>query len=346
LYAVQGHLQKAYQQYQQAEKFIQKTEGQHQGAMSIVDMGYSEILYEWNDLEAASTHIQKGLEFIPLWSKADDTALAYIVYSQIQQAQGNMSSAEKHIQQGSQTIRSSGVFSEARGAVTAAEVGLQLKQRDILAVHRWSNALEDRLTSGHPFRFENELVLMVLARVYIFQGEFDKGLKLLSQLETSAQEGGREGRLIKILILQALILHTKGDADEAFSSIEKALALAEPEGYVRTFIDEGPPMQRLLTQWASRGEFSHLKVFASQLAAQFDGQAKTTDQGMLIEPLTPREIEVLTLVALGKTNKAISVELVVSPGTVKAHTSSIYRKLDVSNRTEAVARARELDILS
>ena len=149
------------------------------------------------------------------------------------------------------------------------------------------------------------------------------------------------------------MMHKRGEKNLAFSIMEKALGLAEPGGYVRAFIDEGQPMQQLLSQWFSHNEKSPLNAYAGQLVAQFidhslstpDKQGQT-DFAKLIEPLSPREIEVLSLIALGKTNKEISVELVVSPGTVKAHTSSIYRKLDVANRTEAVARARELDILS
>jgi LuxR family maltose regulon positive regulatory protein len=135
--------------------------------------------------------------------------------------------------------------------------------------------------------------------------------------------------------------------------LERALALAGPEGYARVFIDEGRPMQKLLTDWLSAVDAGPLIAYARHLTAQFVSpaaattrQEKLTPNDLLIEPLSRREMEVLTLIALGKTNKEISAELVVSPGTIKAHTSSIYRKLDVANRTEAVARARDLKILS
>ena len=135
--------------------------------------------------------------------------------------------------------------------------------------------------------------------------------------------------------------------------MERSLALAEPEGYLRTFLDEGHPAGVLLTHWLAQAKNGQLADYARHLVVHFGGeplaipgQEKTSSSGGLVEPLSPREIEVLELIALGKTNKEISAELVVSPGTVKAHTSNIYRKLDVANRTEAVARARELDILS
>ncbi|MFC1879859.1 LuxR C-terminal-related transcriptional regulator, partial [Chloroflexota bacterium] len=322
LSAIQGQLQKSYDLYREAEIFIQQSEGEHRGAMSIVDMGYAEILYEWNNLEAASTHIQQGLEFIPLWSKADDIALAHITYSQIQQAQGNTLAAEKNIEKGSQVIRSSGMFSEARDAVTAAEIDMWLIQENCLAINRWVRSIENRLTSDQPYRFENELILMSLARAYLAQENFDEVMALLTQLESSAQTGGREGRLIKIFILQALVMYRKGEKDPAFSIVERALGLAEPGCYVRSFINEGQPMLQLLSRWLSRTEKHPLKAYANQLVAQFndkslsalDGQGKTDFEDELIEPLSPREIEVLSLIALGKTNKEISAELVVSPG--------------------------------
>jgi LuxR family maltose regulon positive regulatory protein len=352
LYALQGRLQKSVDLYREAESFIHKSEEQLPGAMSIVQVGLAETLYEMNDLEAARAHIQQGMESLPLWSKADDTALAHVIYAKIEQVQGNMPAAVANIEKASQTVHSSGVFSEARDAVTAAEIALQFENADTLTLHRRAAGIETRLTSERPFRFENELLLITLARLYMAQAAWDKAVTLLAQLEESAHAGGRDGRQIKILLLQALALHNRGEQDRAFAVLGRALALAEPEGYVRTFLDEGPPLQRLLTQWVSQAQASPVRAYARHLLSQFDADAQPdregqpTGKGSLIEPLTPREIEVLIHIAAGKTNKEISAELVVSPGTVKAHTSSIYRKLDVSNRTEAVVRARQLKILS
>ena len=354
LYAIQGWLYKSYELYREAENFIKKSNGQHRCAMSIVDVGFAEIMYEWNNLEAAQYHIHQGLEFIPLWSKADDIAMAQVVNSKIQRAQGNLLAAEKNIEKGSQVTHSSGVFSESRDAVIVAEVELNIKQENHLAISRWGHFIEERLSSDNPFRFENELIFTALARIRLAEGKLDSAMEILSQLHSNAELEGRGGRLIKIMILQAFALQNMGKSGQAFSIVERALSLAEPEGFVRIFIEEGEPMKRMLDQWLDQAVSSHLKIFATHLAAQFDSQSKeeldrhlkTTLDGILIEPLSQREIEVLCLIAFGKTNKEISVDLVVSPGTIKAHTSSIYRKLDVANRTEAVARARDLGILS
>ena len=354
LYAVQGQLHKAYKLYQEAESFIQDTEEQHRGAMSIVDVGFAELLYEWNDIETAFDHIQHGLEYLPLWSKADDIALANILFAQILKAQGNLATAENSIEKGSQVIHASGVFSESRDAVLIAEIRFQLERDNSLSVRHLVSALENRLQSKNPFRFENELPLITLARVYLIQNKIDDAKKLLNDLESAAQSAGRTGRLIQIMVLQALAFQQSSETTQALRKLTDCLTLAEPEGFVRTFIDEGPTMQSLLAKWLSNAKTTSLQEYANHLLSQFQTEPdiksaekeKTSQTGVLVESLSTREIEVLGLIALGKTNKEIAGQLIISPGTVKAHTSSIYRKLDVTNRTEAVARARDLDLLS
>jgi LuxR family maltose regulon positive regulatory protein len=183
----------------------------------------------------------------------------------------------------------------------------------------------------------------------------------LSHLEETARSAGRMGRVIEILLLEALAMREIGDSEHALLALTECLTLAEPEGYVRVFLDEGQPMQMLLAQWLAHASPGPLRDYAIRLLSQFHAephvvtaaQEKVSPTGdpsassgqALVEPLSQRELEVLHLIALGRTNREIAQQLIVSPGTVKAHTSSIYRKLDVANRTEAVARARQLGIL-
>jgi LuxR family maltose regulon positive regulatory protein len=176
----------------------------------------------------------------------------------------------------------------------------------------------------------------------------------LSGLEEYAQAGGRIGRLIEITILKALALQAAGDSTQAELTLTKSLTLAKPNGYRRIFLDEGGPMQLLLAQWLAYSSPGSLRNYAIQLLSQFDSEIhmilgpheNAPTSGALIDPLSSRELEVLRLIALGKTNPEIAQQLIVARGTVKAHTASIYRKLNVGNRTEAVARARQLGILS
>jgi LuxR family maltose regulon positive regulatory protein len=265
------------------------------------------------------------------------------------------------MEKAAQLIQICGVFSEARNTVEAAQVKLWLVQGNWPAVERWTAALEKRFGSHHPFRFEDELAHITQARAFIAQNKLDEAIRLLSGLEEAARSGGRQGRLIEIILLKALALQAVGDITEAGIALTKSLALAEPGGYVRIFLDEGQPIQMLLAQWLSHEQVhraehvgtSPVRGYAAHLLSQFDAerhrtmaaQEKVHLAGDLVEPISERELEVLHLIALGRTNQEIAGLLIISTGTVKAHTASIYRKLDVANRTEAVARARQLGIL-
>jgi LuxR family maltose regulon positive regulatory protein len=158
------------------------------------------------------------------------------------------------------------------------------------------------------------------------------------------------GSVIEILVLLATTLRAQGRIDEAMTVLQRALALAEPEGYVRVFVDAGEPMAELLRS-ALRQRM--MPEYVSSLLGSFgsgagrDGATTVTGSRVkpMSEPVTGRELEILGLLAAGASNKQIAEELVLVTGTVKAHLLNIYRKLDVHNRTQAVARARELNLI-
>ena len=222
-----------------------------------------------------------------------------------------------------------------------------------MAVNHWVATIEQRFGSHDPFRYEDELTHITQARVLVAQNKLHEATRLLSCLEESAQSGGRMGRLIEIMILKTLALRRMGDNAQADNALTYSLTLAEPEGHVRIFLDESQPMQMLLAQWLAHASTGTLRDFAIHLLSQFDAELpmvaraleKVSSTSDLVEPLSQRELEVLELMAQGRTNQEIAQQLIVSRGTVKAHTASIYRKLDVANRTEAAARARQLRIL-
>jgi LuxR family maltose regulon positive regulatory protein len=348
LYAIQGRLHKSFELYQEARKFALDAGGRNLGAMSLVDMGIANVLYELNDLETALAHIKNTLEFIPLWGNADDIALAYTTLAQIQQAQGNKASAMEAIEKGIDVIQTNGVFSEARDAVRTTQVKLWLAQGDLLSAERWVASQEERLISDRGFRFENELTRMTLSRVYIAQKKPDETIRLLARLEESAESGRRKGSLIEILILKALTLKVLGETAQALAVLEKSLPQAEPEGYVRIFIHEGLPMETLLAQWSAHAGDGPLRDYANYLLSQFDAephqitatQERISPIGDLVEPLTLREVEVLQLICAGDSNQIIADKLVISIKTVKKHTGNIYGKLGVTSRAQAMVKAR------
>jgi LuxR family maltose regulon positive regulatory protein len=183
-----------------------------------------------------------------------------------------------------------------------------------------------------------------MLRLLLAQGEYDPALSLSERLLRPAKTAGRTGRAIEALVLQALAWQGKKDNAQAITVLAEALALAQPEGYVRIFLDEGEPMARLLYQVKSQRS---IHGYASKLLSAL-GETSGTDlptAQLLIEPLTSRELEVLGLIEAGDTNQDIADRLVISLPTVKRHISNINAKLGAKNRTQAVSLARELGLL-
>ena len=192
---------------------------------------------------------------------------------------------------------------------------------------------------------------IVITRMLIAQGRFDEAVKLLQRLREFAQKNGLVAKEIEILTLSALAHQAEGKLTEALDVLERALVLAEPGGFIRVFVDEGPPMARLLYEALGRGIApDYVRRLLGAFPVAESEKADTTQMqspgSELIEPLSEREIEVLHLIAEGLTNPEIATRLFLSAHTVKVHTRNIYGKLDAHNRTEAVTRARSLGILS
>jgi len=176
-----------------------------------------------------------------------------------------------------------------------------------------------------------------------------EAMELLECLLQAAEEGGRIGSVIEILVLQALAHETQDDNPTALLPLGRALTLAEPEGYVRIFVDEGRPMAQLLSEAAAHGI---MPDYIGELLAAFEAEEQKSGDGShltpaqsLVEPLSQRELEVLRLIAQGLSNRQISQRLFLALSTVKGHNRIIFSKLMVGSRTEAVARARELGLL-
>jgi len=209
---------------------------------------------------------------------------------------------------------------------------------------------ERGLYSGGPTTHVDALEHIALARIQICQGATDEAIRVLESLLKPAEAGGHETRVIELLILQSQALQAQGRVAEALATLEQAIFRAEPDGYVRIFVDEGVQMARLLYESVDQGESP---AYANRLLAAFplaDPKPAASPEGAvaplgLLEPLSEREIEVLQQIAQGLTNREIANRLYLSLHTVKAHTRNIFGKLGVHNRTRAVSQARALGIL-
>ncbi|MEJ2354128.1 MAG: LuxR C-terminal-related transcriptional regulator, partial [Anaerolineales bacterium] len=240
--------------------------------------------------------------------------------------------------------------------LAAMKTRVWVKQGRLTEAVGW--ARERGLSFDDDLSYLREFEHVTLARVLIARYKRDQvddsiheAVGLLERLLKAAEEGGRTGSAIEILALQALAFEAQSNIPSALKALERALRLAEQEGYVRIFVDEGPPMGRLLYEALGRGISPAyvgklLAAFSTTEAEQSGSSQTQAPQPELVEPLSEREIEVLQLIAEGLTNPEIAARLYLSLNTVKVHTRNIYGKLGVNKRTQAVARARTLGILA
>ncbi len=346
VWKIEGKLTQADEIYQDTLRMAEEKGALHFGSIAKILAGMSDLLRERNDLDAARIRITQAIDSMKSWRNPTDLVIAYLTLSRIQQAGGTLDDASATLEKAEQLQRYSALFPPLGTTIETDRVIMWLARGDIAAAGRWAEEY-------HPDRSRplivRELEQITLARVYLRQGKPSPALGLLAKLQESAERGGRFGKLIEILVLQALAYKAQDSEAPALAALEKALYLAEPEGYVRIFVDVGLPMAELLYVFKNRRLKNPDvrpvgKDYLNRLLAAFP-DATYTGKIRLAEGLSEREIEILRLMASGMTNRQIASELFITPGTVKAHTASIYRKLDAGNRTRAIALARELKLL-
>jgi LuxR family maltose regulon positive regulatory protein len=315
-------------------------------------VGIAALLYEWNDLDGALHHALEGIRLSELGGRVSDLLRGRLVLAQVYQAWGDADKPFEMIQ-GAERLAQRHDYAFLMAQVADLRVRLWIARGGLAAAAQWAEKYRlnplDELGSTLASQVEQTAVARVLIARASSQGsgqenETGEALRLLARLLEAAEIAGRTGSAIKILALQALASQAQGDEDQALSALQRALALAEPEGYVRTFVDEGKPMARLLRHALSQGIAPN---YAARLLAAFGEETKLTSPGMesLLEPLSQRELEVLRLIVAGLANPEIAKELVIAVSTVKSHVNHIYGKLGAKSRTQAVARAQELGLL-
>jgi LuxR family transcriptional regulator, maltose regulon positive regulatory protein len=319
-------------------------------ATAEVHVAMGELLYEWDDLDSAEDRLAEGVRLAEQTGQIGSLVDGYVSLSRLKQAQGDTDGASGAAREAERLARSSGV---GQFIVEAAawKSRLHLAWGELAAA---TSELEQVSVGEDDPIFVREIEQISRARLLAARGEQDETLRLLAVLRETAQAAGRTGREIETLALQALSLQAKGERERAVSTLTQALALGEPEGYVRTFVDEGPAIAALISEVLEAQQRGRLyppnRVSAHYLrklraTLQQEASDVASPSAELPEPLTERELEVLTLVAAGKTNQEIAGELFVAKSTVKTHTKNIYSKLDTRNRAQAVARARELNLI-
>ena len=324
---------------------------------------WGEALAEMGDLDRALDRVKQGVERV---ERSGDLAMlhsSHLGLIRVLFSRGDLAGAQEVIAKMERIARERDIPPWVASEMAAWQARIWLAQTNLEAASRW--AQERGLdVDGNP-SIARETEYLALARIRIAQGRPGETAGLLQGLLKRAEAGGHTTRAIEVLALQVLALQASGDTDQALAALERALTLAEPGGLIRVFVDEGPPMARLLYAAVSRGlkGRSSAADYASRLLAAFpDSEPKPaaarpklskseisvqpevgTD---IIEPLSERELEVLELIAEGLTNPEIASRLYLALNTVKSHAHNIYGKLGVRNRTQAVSRARALGLLA
>jgi LuxR family maltose regulon positive regulatory protein len=367
---LQGRLHQAAETYRQALQWAIDRGAQWLPVAGIAQVGIGELLREWNHLDEATRHLTQGMELCAQW----DESLAMdglINLARVKQAQGDHRGALDAILGVKSLTQGAELGSMLDLVVGVHQARLWVAQGDLEAAARWaqerSRSTDDEdSTDAYPDSLR-DLESRALARVRIALGDPSTALKALDRRLPAAERLGKTGVVIEILALRALALQAQGDAAPALGVLKRALSLAEPEGYIRLFADLGEPMAVLLSRVRADLELDREAPrggrtpsppaisldYVDRLLAALEGgeaaraqapQLARSPAPSLVEPLTERELEVLAMMAAGKSNPEIAGGLVIAISTVRSHVKSIYGKLGASSRVQAVLRARELGL--
>jgi LuxR family maltose regulon positive regulatory protein len=372
-----GQLHKAETLYRQALALATDERGARLPVAGEALIGLGELCRERNRLEAAADYLVEGIELTGRSSEL--TALGGLLsLARVRQARGDADGALDTLQQARQIALKTDATDLDDLTVALAQARLWIDQGDLGAAQEWAGErkliidnVADEIGGLGPGTTERSdggasptepaktpdiisynfrmYEYVALAHVLLAQGRPDEALTLLHQLLPVIEQRGRYKGMIEIHVLQALALEARGDTTSALTSLERAFSLAEPQGYVRVFVDEGAPMAKLLRRAKARGT---APKYVNELLAALDTSAYErtvtspvhSETPALIEPLSERESEVLWFLATHLSSTEIAEELLISPNTVRFHIKNIYAKLGVHRRSDAVDRAKELGL--
>jgi LuxR family maltose regulon positive regulatory protein len=324
-----GKLQEAEATYREGLGMMQQSAVVGLGFVGRLESFLANVLYEQNQFDEAMQLVNASIAHNEMWSNPNHIAHAYWTRSRILFGM-NIDSVEKALDKAESAAAHPAVVPTLRMAVESLRVRLWLKEGRLPEAVRWMeshplnwNALQQNVESL-------EIQALAHARILLAQENSSIVWKLLDELEVPAREDGRNNTLIEILTLKALAATSRARALEL---LESALSLGIPEGYRRIFLDEGQNLKPLLDGLRGRTKLVEPLIGGDEAKQKTDG------------PLTARELDILRGMAEGLSNKEIGQKLFISAGTVKAHSAAIYRKLEVANRTRAIACAKDLGLV-
>ncbi len=343
----QGRLREALRIYERGLELAMRLDGPILRGAADMHVGISGVLRERDDLEGASRHLLQSTELGEENGLPQNRYRSRVAMAAIRQAEGDLGAAVELLTEAERLYV--GDFSPDVRPVAALKARAWIAQGRLSEASAWAD--EHRLSAADELSYVHEFEHSTLARLLLAQGTRDASggptsaaIRLLERLLAAADEGERTGSVIELLVLLSLAHQADDDVPTALGLLDRAIGLAEPEGYVRVFIDEGPRIAALLKLAAKS---PNAPDYVRRLLAAFattPGQRPVEQP--LIEPLSEREFEVLRLLESDLDGSGIARELSVSLATVRTHTANIYAKLGVNSRRAAVRRAAELRLLS
>lgn len=340
LLLAQGSLGRALENCQDGLRLAAQHGWSNLPAAGFLYVAYGGLLRERNELTTAVEYLQRGIEQGQAGGIPHISIIGYIWLAWLRQTQGDSEGSQEAVRSASLLVQE---FQMSRfwpiPPAACWQARLWIARGDLAPASRWAQdyGLNE---SNRPLTYLNEVEHLTLVRLLIRQDHLDAAENLLLQLHQAAASAGRYGSLIEILILQAITFDAQNRGEKALSTLVQAFDLAESEGFVRLFLDEGHPMTALLRRAIAHNLHA---PYALRLLNSMD--ETTAAQQTFSEFLSTRELDVLRRIAAGYSNLEIAQDLVLAVSTVKKHVNNIYGKLNVSSRTQAVARARELGLL-
>jgi LuxR family maltose regulon positive regulatory protein len=326
MWLARGRPAKARELYEQALATAQRHPGPVLSTTGDLHVGLADMLREQGELEAAAAHLETARELGDRASLLENRHRWYTAMAGLLRARGDLDGAVRMLED-AEPLYLPGFFPDVR-PIPAAKARVRIAQGNLAAARDWAH--DHGVTVADPPAYLAEYNQLTLARLLVAEGEIDPALGLLHRIVEDARAAGRSGSLVEARVVRALAQHAGGDLGAALADLRPALDDGVPAGYVRLFLDEGPPMEELL---AAAG--------APRLARPEPvAPASTTD-----DSLSDRELEVLRLLATDLTGPEIARHLFVSVNTLRTHTKHIFTKLDVNTRRAAVRRAAELGML-
>jgi LuxR family maltose regulon positive regulatory protein len=357
LHILQGRLHQAAATYAQLMQVVPQPEVLHTAFSSVFYyFGLGDLLREQNELDMAERLLSQGMTLIKgtLTVEPFVAILGYTALARLEQEHGNTYEALSTLEALLRLAEQRHFAPHLVTQVAAVRANLDLVQGNLDAAIRWAD-VSGLSATDVDLPYPREYQYLVLARVRLAQARdvqtapfLQDVLQLLVRLRESAEEKARLGSVLEILIVQALALQAQGDWTSALSTLDRALVLAAPEGYIRLFVDEGEPMLALLRQVHARSKVpgyveTLLNAFGEQHLSELPPPSPSISS--LAEPLTEREREVLRLLLEGASNREIAHRLILSVNTVKRHVFNLCGKLGVQSRAQAIIRARDLHLV-